>query len=91
MQPIQHSTESAKSTGGAWHGVIVARNHAGRGARAGGECRVAAKHRDTRSVLGTTKRDHMLADVAADDLTMLSATVGQNILDEIISELVAGN
>jgi hypothetical protein len=33
----------------------------------------------------------MLADVAADNLTMLRATVGQNILNEIISELVAGN
>jgi hypothetical protein len=33
----------------------------------------------------------VLADVAADNLTMLGAAVGQDVLDEIISELVASN
>jgi len=33
----------------------------------------------------------VLADVAANNLAMLGAAVGQDILDEIVSELVTSN
>jgi hypothetical protein len=33
----------------------------------------------------------MFANMAADDLAVLSAAVGQDVLDEIISELVTSN
>jgi hypothetical protein len=33
----------------------------------------------------------MLADVAADDFTVLSAAVGQDVLDEVVSELVTSD
>lgn len=33
----------------------------------------------------------MLADVAANDVAMLAAAVGEDELDEIVSELVAGD
>lgn len=89
--PKWRLAEGAESAGGAGHGVVIARNHAGRRSRASGESRVAAKHGDTGAVLGATKRDHVLADVAADNVAMLAAAVRENELDEIVSELVAGN
>jgi hypothetical protein len=33
----------------------------------------------------------MFANVAADDLAVLSAAVGEDVLDQIVSELVTGN
>lgn len=33
----------------------------------------------------------MLPDVAADDLAVLRAGIGQDVLDEVISKLVASN
>jgi hypothetical protein len=89
----EHSAEDAEAAGGARHGVVVvvARNHARRRSRAGSKSRVAAKHCNARAVLGSTKRNHVLADVAADNLTMLGTAVGQDVLDEIVSELVTGN
>jgi hypothetical protein len=88
---IWHSTKATKSTGGARHGVVVARNHAGGRSGSGGKSRVAAKHGDAGAVLGTTKRDHVLADMAAHNLAMLGATVGQDVLDEVVSELIPSN
>jgi hypothetical protein len=93
----EHSAEGAEAAGGARHGVVVvvvvvvARNHARRRSRAGSKSRVAAKHCNARAVLGSTKRNHVLADVAADNLTVLGTAVGQDVLDEIVSELVTGN
>jgi hypothetical protein len=92
----EHSAEGAEAVGGARHGVVVvvvvvARNHARRRSRAGSKSRVTAKHCNARAVLGSTKRNHVLADVAADNLTVLGTAVGQDVLDEIVSELVTGN
>jgi hypothetical protein len=91
----EHSAEGAEAAGGARHGVVVvvvvARNHARRRSRAGSKSRVTAKHCNARAVLGSTKRNHVLADVAADNLTVLGTAVGQDVLDEIVSELVTGN
>jgi hypothetical protein len=92
----EHSAEGAEAVGGARHGVVVvvvvvARNHARRRSRAGSKSRVTAKHCNARAVLGSTKRNHVLADVAADNLTVLGTAIGQDVLDEIVSELVTGN
>ena len=81
----------AKTTRRARHGVVVARHHTGGRSRTSGESRVATKHRDTRSVLGAAERDHVLADVAANNLTVLCAAIRQDILDKVVTELVAGN
>ena len=52
---------------------------------------VAAQHSNARAVLGTPERHHVLADVAADDLTVVRVAVGEDVLDEVVSELVASN
>jgi hypothetical protein len=85
------SAEGAKTTRGARHGIVVARHHARGWSRTSGESRVATKHRDTRSVLGAAERDHVLANVAAYNLAVLRATVRQDVLNKVVSELVAGN
>lgn len=85
------SAEGAKTTGGARLGIVVARHHARGWSRTSGESRVTTKHGDTRSVLGAAERDHVLANVAANDLAVLRATVRQDILNKVVSELVAGN
>lgn len=71
--------------------VVEARGHACRWAGACGHSRVAAQHSNARAVLGTPERHHVLANVAADDLTVVRVAVGEDILDEVVSELVASN
>jgi hypothetical protein len=90
-QNDRQSAKGAETASGARHGVVVARNHTRRRSRTRSKSRVAAKHCNTRAVLGSAKRDHVLADMAADNLTVLGAAVGQDVLDEIVSELIAGN
>jgi hypothetical protein len=70
--------------------TVVAADSSGR-ARASGEGRVAAQHGDTRAILGATKGHHVLADVGSDNLTTLSIGVGEDVLNEVVAELVAGN
>lgn len=84
----QRSTVCAKTVVGTRYRVIVARNHARGRTGAGSKSRVAAEHCDARSVLGAPEGHHVLADVAANDLAMLSAAVGQNVLNKIVSKLV---
>jgi hypothetical protein len=59
--------------------------------RTGCNGRVGAKHTDTRPKFGSTERDHVLADVASDNLSMLGVGVSKNVLNEIVAVLVAGN
>lgn len=87
----QRLTVVAEAAGGTRHGVVVARDHARGRSRAGSKSRVAAEHRDARSILGAAKGDHVLANMVADDVAMLSAAVGQDVLDEIVPELVTGD
>jgi hypothetical protein len=87
----QHLTVVAEAAGGTRHGVVVARDHARGRSRAGSKSRVAAEHRDARSILGAAEGDHVLANMATDDVAMLRATIGQNVLDEIVSELVTSD
>jgi len=82
-------TEGAKT--GARCGVAIAGKHACRRSWACRKGRVAAEHGDARAVLGTTERDHVLTDVAANELAMLSTTVGQDILDKIVAELITSD
>ena len=53
--------------------------------------RVGAEHANSRAKLGSTERDHVLSDVLSDNLTMLWVGVGENVLDEIVAVLVAGD
>jgi hypothetical protein len=57
----------------------------------GSNCWIGTEHADSGAKLGSTKRDHMLPDVAGDDLPMLRVGVSQNVLDEIVAVLVTGN
>lgn len=85
------TTLAEASKGSASAGAIVTRDHTG---RRSGACRkngVAAEHCDAGTVFGTTKRDHVLANMAANELAEVGAAVGQDILDEIVSELIASN
>lgn len=82
------ASERRRTTSGR---VAEARGHACGRAGARGHSRVAAQHGNTRAVLGTPKRHHVLADVAADDLTVVRIAVGEDVLDEVVSELVASN
>ena len=78
-----------RSATGDW--VVEARGHACGWAGTGGHSWVAAQHSNARAVLGTPKRHHVLADVAADDLTVVRVAIGEDVLDEVISELVASD
>lgn len=56
-----------------------------------GESWIGAEHADAGAKLGSTERDHVLADMAGDNLPMLWVGVGQDVLDQIVTVLVAGN
>lgn len=83
------STEGAKA--GTRNRIVVARNHAGRRSWTSSKSGVAAEHRNTGAVFGTTKRHHVLADVTANEFAVMRTAVGQDMLDEIISKLITGN
>lgn len=76
---------------GAGRGVAVARNQANGRSRTCSKSRIATKHRYAGTVLGASKRNHVLPDVASNDLAVLSARAGQDILDEIVAELITSN
>jgi hypothetical protein len=88
---MERSTEGTKTTGRARHRVAVTRHHARWRTRTRRESGVATEHGDAGSVLGATERNHVLANVAADDLTVLGTAIGQDVLHEVVSELVAGD
>ena len=53
--------------------------------------RVGAEHAYSRAELGSTKRDHVLADVLRDDLAMLRVGMSQDVLDEVVAILITCN
>jgi hypothetical protein len=59
--------------------------------RARGNGWVGAKHANPGAKLGSTKGNHVLADVTCNNLSMLRVGVGKNVLDEIVAVLIAGN
>lgn len=92
----RHSHQTWRSTEctrvyGTRNGVVVARDHASGWSRACSNSWVAAQHGDARAIFRTAERDHVLANMASDDLTVLYAAVGQDVLDEVISKLIASN
>ena len=50
-----------------------------------------AEHCDARAILGATKGDHVLADVGSDNLTVMVAAVGKDVLDQVVAKLVTSN
>lgn len=52
---------------------------------------VRTKHCDTLAILGTTERDHVLANMGGDDLTTLGISVGEDMLNEVVAVLIAGD
>jgi hypothetical protein len=91
MSAQMTSSTEGSSVSAAWNRVIVARDHACWRSWTGSNSRVAAEHSDARAVLGTPKRDHVLANVAAHKLAMVCGAVGENVLDEVVAELVTSN
>jgi hypothetical protein len=53
--------------------------------------RVGAKHTNSGSKLRTTKRNHVLADVASDKLAMLRVRVSQDVLNQVVAILITSN
>lgn len=80
-----------------WHAVWSAHSttHSANGRAAwswtGGEGWVGAEHAYTRTELGATERNHVLADVGGDNLPVLWVGVGQDVLNQVVSVLVASN
>lgn len=70
---------------------VATHGNTSRRTRAGGDSRVAAEHGHTGTVLGATKGDHVLANVAGDDLATLSIGVAEDVLDQVVSELVTSD
>lgn len=52
---------------------------------------VGTKHADSRTELGTSQRDHVLSNMSSDHVAVLRASVGQDILDQVIAILITGN
>ena len=52
---------------------------------------VGAKHTYTGAKLGSSKRDHVLPYMSRDPLTVLRRGVGEDILDQVVAVLVAGD
>ena len=59
--------------------------------RASGRRMVRAEHADARAKLGAAKRDHVLANMRSHHLAVNLIGVRQNVLDEVVAVLVAGN
>ena len=72
-------------------GVGSAHSRTNTRTRASLDSRVGAKHADTRAKLRSTKRNHVLANVLGDNLTMLRVGVREDVLDEVVAVLVAGD
>ena len=52
---------------------------------------VGTKHADSGSELGATQRDHVLSNMSSNDVAMLGAGVGQDVLNQIVTVLVTGD
>lgn len=52
---------------------------------------IRAKHADSGAELGATQRHHVLSNMSSDDVTMLRAGVGKDVLDQVVAILVAGD
>ena len=87
----QYLTVGATKSGIALRHAVCAEGGANARSRAGCNGRVGAKHTDTGPKFGSAERDHVLADVASDNLPMLGVGVSKNVLNEIVAVLVAGN
>jgi hypothetical protein len=61
------------------------------GTRTSGNSRIGAKHSDTRTKLRSSKRNHMLADVSGNDLSMLRICMGEYVLNQVVAILITGN
>lgn len=88
-RPIKGSTEGTE--GGAWCRVIVTRVYASGRSGARSQGGIAAKHGHARTVLRATKGDHVLANVTSNKITMMTGSVGQDVLDEVIAKLVTSD
>jgi DNA-binding transcriptional regulator YdaS (Cro superfamily) len=58
---------------------------------ASGDGMVGAQHADTGAELGSTKRDHVLADVGRHDLAVLRVGMSEDVLNQVVAVLITGN
>lgn len=91
MRQHRYLTVGATKSGIALRHAVCAKGGANARSRAGCNGGVGAKHTDTRPKFGSAERDHVLADVAGDNLPVLGVGVSKNVLNEIVAVLVAGN
>lgn len=52
---------------------------------------IAAEHGDPRSVLGASKRDHMLSYVGGYELAVMTTAIREDVLDEVVAKLITGD
>lgn len=71
--------------------AVTVKLHASRRSRTSGRHWIVAKHSHARTILGATKRDHVLADMGGNGFAVLRIGVRQDPLDEIVAKLVARN
>ena len=56
-----------------------------------GDSRVAAEHGNAGTVLRTTERDHVLANVRGHELSVVAAAVGEYVLNQVVSKLISSD
>lgn len=90
-RPAEESSTIAVATSVARGTTHAAHSRADSRARTGGDRRVGAEHADAGAELGSTKRNYVLADMSGNDFAMLHAGVGEDVLNQVVAVLVAGN
>lgn len=85
--------ESSAVRVGVASGAAAHARHAGPDSRAGTgrDGRVGAQHADPRAELGTAERDHVLADMGSNNVAVLRAGMSQDVLNQVVAVLVAGD
>lgn len=79
------SIETRTRCDAASHGMANTR------ARTSSNSMIGAEHADAGAELGSAKGDHVLPDVSSNDLAVLRVGMGQDVLDEVVAILVAGD
>ncbi len=71
--------------------VLAAESQPGGRAWTCGEGGIGAEHGHAGAVLGAAERHHVLANVRSDHLAALRVCVGEDVLDEVVAKLIAGD
>jgi hypothetical protein len=82
---VGSSISRARSQSSSIHGRSYSRT------RTSGDGMVGAEHANSGTELRSSERHHVLADMCSHNLPVLWVSVGEDVLDEIVAILIAGN